>query len=367
MIENATKFYSGYAQVQQKNYWEERTLNNTFVYDETLRKKILQHPEIINTIPRLESFALASSGKLSRGAAVIGIEPTNEIQLTNFDRFIKHGAYLEANDNSVVIGEGLSRYLEIDLTDNDASNDTIILIGQGYHGIMAAGKYLVKGIFQFPIPDVNKAMIFMPLKEAQHLYGCYDQVTSVILNLQEMEVTEAVVNKIQHQLDTTNHRVMSWIDMNPQIIQVINADKAGDLIVQIIIYTIISFGIFGTILMMTVERMYEFGVLLAIGMKRVKIAIMIWLESLMIGLIGLIAGILVSIPLVLYFKYNPIKLGEGLKEASEKFGLEPIIPTAFKLDIFLSQTWVVLIIVTILSIYPLLIVSRMKAVKAMKN
>ena len=367
MIETATRFYTGYAQVQHKNYWEEKTIDNSFVYADSIKQIVEQHPNVQNAIPRLESFALVSSGRLSKGSAVVGIDPDEEKQLTNFDQYIVEGEYISSGDQAVVIGAGLAKYLKLDITDSIQSNDTIILIGQGYHGVTAAGKYPVKGIFEFPNPQANQGMVFMPLKAAQNMYGAYDMVTSVIINLNEFEDLNRVLKHVRNDLDTAQYSVMNWEEMNPEIVQGIKADEASDVVVYIIIYTIIAFGIFGTILMMTMERKHEFGILLAIGMKRRKLSFMVWLESMILGLMGVLAGSLVSFPLVLYFNINPIRFGEDFNEAYEKFGMEPVIPTAVKPEIFMNQALIVLIIVTLLSIYPLIILARLKAVNAMRS
>ena len=132
---------------------------------------------------------------------------------------------------------------------------------------------------------------------------------------------------------------------------------------------LIAFGIFGTIPMMTKEREYEFGVLTAIGMRRGILSFTVWIETVLVGLLGALMGILLSIPVVYYMHVNPIpmeSMGEGATEAFEKFGMSADLPTAFEFQIFLTQAIIILIVTTILAIYPLWKIGRLKPVEAMR-
>jgi ABC-type lipoprotein release transport system permease subunit len=78
MVEIVVKFYSGYMQVHQEDYWEYKSINNVFDYDEALVDQIKKHKEVDYVIPRLESFGLASAEDLTRGAALFGVVPDIE-------------------------------------------------------------------------------------------------------------------------------------------------------------------------------------------------------------------------------------------------------------------------------------------------
>jgi ABC-type antimicrobial peptide transport system permease subunit len=132
---------------------------------------------------------------------------------------------------------------------------------------------------------------------------------------------------------------------------------------------IITFGIFGTILMMTRERQYEFGVLVGIGMNRLRLGATVWLEIVFMGLLGAIAGMLLSAPLVYYFFKNPIDLsimGEEAVQTYEKFGMEPILPAVVDPNIFINQALIVLLVTTVLALFPYWKIRKLKPVEAMR-
>jgi len=117
---------------------------------------------------------------------------------------------------------------------------------------------------------------------------------------------------------------------------------------------------------MTAERTKEFGVLLAVGVNKIKLISITTIEAILISLIGAISGIFVSIPLVLYFKNNPIRFTGELAEISLKFGVEPIIPLSSDYSIFIAQTFVVLTIALLSSLYPINYIRKLKPVEGMR-
>jgi putative ABC transport system permease protein len=135
-----------------------------------------------------------------------------------------------------------------------------------------------------------------------------------------------------------------------------------------ILYMVISFGIFGTVLMMMAERQHEFGVLVAVGMKRSKLALVVFLEVISISLLGALAGIAGAYPVIGYFFLNPIRFGgEEAGKMMEEYGMEPILQPSLDLNIFAKQALIVAAVASIIAIYPFISVLRLSAIKAMRS
>ncbi|MEL6844707.1 MAG: ABC transporter permease, partial [Bacteroidota bacterium] len=132
MIQNIVGYYSGYVQIHQNGYWEEQSIDNSFSEAQSVQKVVNDHPFVERSVPRLESFALAISGEISRPAMVVGVDPVEEDAFTKLQAKIVEGDYFSAGAADAIIGKGLAEKLEISL------GDTIILLGQGYHGATAA-------------------------------------------------------------------------------------------------------------------------------------------------------------------------------------------------------------------------------------
>ena len=160
-----------------------------------------------------------------------------------------------------MVAVDLANYLKVGV------GDSLILYGQGYHGVMAAGIYPIKGILEFPSPELNKQFIYMPLKTTQELFSAYDRITSLVIMIEDNYQLSRAMRNLKKEINSP-FMVRSWEELQPELVQMIDGDKAGGLFMKTLLYIIITFGILGTILMMVSERKRELGVMIAIGMQR---------------------------------------------------------------------------------------------------
>jgi ABC-type lipoprotein release transport system permease subunit len=360
LINNVVGFYTGYIQVHKEGYWNEQILDNSFEATPKIEKKILSDKRIKAISPRLESFALASSGEITKGCMVAGVDPERENQITGLRDKLIEGNYFHAADKGVLITEGLMKRLKLKL------QDTIVLIGQGYHGSTAAGKYPIQGVLKFGSPDLNDKVLFMPLLLAQDLYGAPAMISTYVLSINNTNALNPISESAKKN-SGAGYEVMTWEDMMPDIKQHIRTDSANMEMVQGVLYLLISFGIFGTLLMMMAERKFELGMLVAIGMKKYKLAILLMTESVLTILGGCLLGIVTSIPLVFYLYKRPIKIGGEMAAAYEKFGFEAVFPTSVHAEHFIVQGLMVLLIGLMLSLYPVYKIIRLNPVEAMRK
>ena len=360
LIKNVVSFYTGYAQVHKQGYWDEQILENSFEANTVTEQKILRTKNITGITPRLESFALASAADITKGCMVTGIRPQQENEITALQKKLVQGAYLHDNDNALLVSQGLAERLKLSV------NDTLVLIGQGYHGSTAAGKYPIKGIVKFGSPDLNDKTVFMPLSAAQDFYSAYGMITSYILSLNDTRQLQPAAVAVRKTLGPA-YEVMTWEEIIPDIKQHIKSDTDSTKYIQGILYLLICFGIFGTLLMMMAERKFEMGMLVAIGMKKIKLILLLLMESVLTVLAGCIIGIMVSIPLVHYLNKHPLKMGGETAKAYERFGFEAIFPTSTDASNFINQGLIVLAIGLLLSLYPVYKIIRLNPVTAMKK
>jgi ABC-type lipoprotein release transport system permease subunit len=360
LVKNVVSFYYGYVQVHAKGYWNEQVLDNSFSFSDSMSKQLKQIPHVNEVVPRLETFVLASVGNNTKGCMLVGTDAIKENNLTGLKRKIIKGQYLVNNNPAAVIAEGLAKRLNISV------NDTIVLLGQGYQGAMAAGKYAIVGIVHFGSPALNDEMIYLPLPVAQNFLSAENIITSLALAIDEPGNMSIIQNEVT-ALVGNEYEVMNWKELMPEIANHIKADSAGFYVFTAILYLIIAFGIFGTILMMTAERQYEFVMLIAIGMKKIKLGLMLLYETLLITFVGVMAGILLSLPFVIYFSKRPPRFTGEMAKVYEKFGFEALFPTAMDMGIFIRQSLFVLVIAFIIGLYPLWHASRINPVAAMKK
>jgi len=361
MKENAIEAYSGYLQVHKKGYWEDKNINNIFSLDDETIENFENDSRVIQIIPRLESFALASSGESTKGVAVIGISPEKEDKMTRIKTYMQEGEFIDDDDKSILVAADLAKFLKVKV------GDTLVLFSSGYHGQTAAGLYPVKGILKLPTPEMNRGTVYLPIAEAQSFFSTEDQLTALVFDLHNIDDVKGMEELVKNSLDNEQYEVMGWEIMNKELLQMIESDNAGGIIMVAILYMVIAFGIFGTVLMMTNERIREFSVMISIGMQKRKLALVVVIELFFLTILAVIAGILISLPVMIYYVYNPIEFtGEAL-DAMKDFNFEPVMPISMDPQIFLYQAISISIISLIAMSYPAIKIMKLDVVNGLRS
>jgi len=204
------------------------------------------------------------------------------------------------------------------------------------------------------------------LPAAQELFSAKGLLTSYILSIKNEKELVNTANNLRNSIGK-EYELLTWEQLLPEIKQHITTDSNNMKVVQGILYLLICFGIFSTMLMMLMERRFEMGMLVAIGMKKTRLSWLFVIESVLTVMMGCFAGLLASIPLVYYLNRHPIRLGGETAKAYERFGFEAIFPASTNSSIFLSQVLVVVVIGLLLSFYPVFKIEGLRPVTAMKK
>lgn len=360
MIDNAVRFYSGYIQVQDTSYWDHKSINNTMEYSNQVYELVNETQGVKSLAPRLESFSLMSFGDKTKGGAFIGVHPEKENEISNLSHWVKRGEYLKPNDDGILLAVNLAKHLGVDL------GDTLVMLSQGYHGASAAGLFPIRGILEFPSPMLNSFGAYADINHAQEFFTAPGRITSLVVVVDDYGNVTRVQREIKSKIDGA-YNVMNWEELQPELVQMIESDRISGTIMKVILYILIGFGIFGTIIMMLSERRREMGVMIAIGMQKAKLAVILFYETILIGIVGVLFGFIVSMPTIYLLIKNPIPLSEDLAEAYEQFGMEPVIFFDASVPVFTDQVLIIFIITLIISIYPIVNVAKLKVSKALRS
>jgi ABC-type lipoprotein release transport system permease subunit len=202
---------------------------------------------------------------------------------------------------------------------------------------------------------------------SREFFSADNRLTSLAINLQnpaELSNTEMSINEIIKSSDLVT---MPWQEMLIELVQYIKSDNASGLIMLSILYLVVAFGVFGTVVMMTSERTREFGIMVSIGMKKWKLAIVTLLEMLMIGVLGIISGVVASLPIIGYYYLHPFNYGGDMGEMIQNYGFEPKMYFAFQPDFYIAQSLIVALIVLCAACYPVLRIIKLKEIKAIHS
>ena len=361
MIKNVVGSFSGYVQLHSKGYWEDKNIDNSFEVGRSTINNIKEIEGVSNVIKRIQTGVLSSNNNLSKFLYVTGIEQEEEEKLTDWNKRLVDGRLLDRGDKSIIIAKGVARYY------NAKVGDSLIFIGQGFHGMQAVGIYPIQGIIDMKNPNLNNMSVFMNLSVAQDFVSADRRITNLVIDKEQYFDEIKIVEAIKSEIDIQSNDVMTWKEMTPELDQLIEADNAGGMIVILILYMIVSFGIFGTVLMMTQERIYEYGVLISIGMKKTNLMITLIYETIFLTFIGVFIGFAISRPIVMYFHYNPLRLFGSAAAQLESAGFEPVIPFMNTYDIPLIHSLLIIFISLITCIYPTISIYKLNPVKAMNR
>jgi ABC-type lipoprotein release transport system permease subunit len=427
MILNFIGSYAGYLQVQNVKYQDNQSVDYSFDYRDSLDDSVSGLENVVSVAPHIESFALAAFGAQTKGVAVLAIDPEKERKFSNpenklvkyritgesIDRLKKSVAipdavlekvrvnqgksyssrarlelemsfsskdakqyipdilkytevtngFLSEDDPGILVSDRLASYLKV------TKGDSVILMGQGYHGASAAGIFPVRGVIKMPSPDIDNKLVIMTITAAQGFFDEEGKITSLSINLtsKSRKIMRDVQNKINMLLTDKNTIAKTWEELNPVLVQQIQGDSQTGIATLGLLYFIIFFGIFGTVLMMIAERTREFGVLIAVGMQRKRLKRIITIEMILLGITGLIGGLAASTPFILYFFYHPIVLTGDLGKMMEDYGWDAIMPAAWFGPYFYWQAIVVCLMVFLATIYPLRKIGKLKVIEALRT
>lgn len=361
MIDNAVKSYSGYIQIQDSTYWEDKSIDDMMEYSPALETSIMETEGVISVLPRLETFSLVSSGNKTKGALIQGINPEKDDAMTGLSKHLVSGSFLTSNSKGILVSSRLASFL------GSRVGDTLVMISQGYHGMSAADQYPVIGIVKIPQPQLDNKLIIMPLKLVREFTSADNMVTSLALNIDSRDHIDPITNNLKKKLANKNLEILKWTDMNKALKQQIESDNVSGIIMLAILYIVIFFGILSTIIMMTSERFKEFGVMVAVGMKRMKLLSMMMLETIFLGLVGLVAGVITTIPIIMYYHNNPIHLVGEMAKSYEAYGIEPLMGFSIDPMIIINQFYTVLLLMIITLIYPIFKISKLNVINALRG
>lgn len=361
MIDTMVRYSTGYIQIQDILYEEEPSIDNTLLFDENITALLEKHGNRIDYIvPRIQNFALAATDNQTRGAMVTGIDPLLEIRLNDLSDDMTEGSFLDPDDPDIIIAGGLAGILSVGV------GDTLTLIGQGFQGSTAAGRYRIKGLVDLKIPQLNNNMIYMSLNAAQWFYMAEDRLTSLIVMPVNPKQSKKLASDLLAGIDREWYNVLPWQHMLKDLLALMQFDMAGSKVMMLILYMVIAFGLFGTILTMMIERQREFGMLISLGMKRTRLAIVCFLESIFISFTGVIAGIVVALPIVTWFHLHPVPMGGEMADAYLDYGFEPVMQFSADPHVFTNQAIIVLILSIIIGLYPIYRVIRLNVTEVRK-
>lgn len=371
LIRNAIKLGEGHLTIQPRGYIEAPANHKYLADGSNLYKKLatLNLPAKIE--PRISLQVLSSTANNSVGAALEGLSSLSDPRVEMLKPLLIKGAWLKPDDHrGIVIGEGMARKLKARI------GSKVVLMAGKKGGDSQAQLGRVRAIFDSQVTEMDDYLILSNIEFARSfLVGegadkTKQPVTRIAIFLNDPEALPHWKEKIKPLVENKNVIAMDWQEMMPQLVQFIIIDDAGNYVFLILILIMVVFGVLNTVLMSVLERTREFGLLRALGLSRRSLLMLVFCESLLMGLLAIIFGWTVGGSIHLYFAQHGIDFTELMGEgANVMMGavMDPVIYTELSWDRVTQLTSIIFIVTLASGIYPAIKAARVTPVEALRT
>jgi putative ABC transport system permease protein len=359
MKANALRIFDGFAQIQPPGYSDDPDIRKVIDAPAAIADRATTVAGVTAAAPRATSYVILANGELSYGAAVEGIDPAREQAVSTLANTIHEGRYLSAGDSdAIVLGDALARNLKLNLGDH------VTLLGSALDGTVAADSLTLAGIFHTGMGDIDRQIAEMPLARFQDTFAMGDKANVIALAGPNLSAVNAALPALARAVTPDGLVVKGWGALEPALKQAITLDFSSSMLWYVSLVVVVVFIILNTLLMSVLERTREFGMLLAIGMRAGLIGRMLWIELVLLAVIGNALGILIGGGAAAWFAHAGIAFGaiEGLMA---QWGLPGrLYPTLSLTSAFVGPA-VIIVSVAVAGLIPFRRIRRLEPVAAM--
>ncbi len=363
MIKAATRFYTGHAQITQRDFVSDSKLEQTIPNAAALGDQLQSSLPLV-ALPRVQAFGIVSKDERSIGGMLMGIDFAAEAaQLDLFDN-ITAGAVPTQPDQALV-GAAMARNLGAEL------GDDIVILGSGKQGGVAAMALTVGGILSTGQAELDRSLLFAPLAGVQEAFGLEDEVHNIVLVLEDYAQGAALAQPIGELLQA-DQSYRTWQQLLPEVEQGIELDRISGQLFFFILLILVSFAVLNTFVMVIFERTREFGMLMALGLRPWQIIGQVQIEAFFLGILGVLLGSVLSAALVGYLSQVGIPLdaigGEAAKQslAMMQAGSMNYMYPAFSLASITTAPAVLIVGTQLSALFCMLRVRRLNPVTALR-
>ncbi len=362
MIQNGINTLTGHVQIHQAQYPQDPSVAHSIQGIERVKSMVAgELPAQSRVSFRVRVNAVANNARHNGGVTLVGIDPQDEARVSFIGSSIVEGRYLKPDDeNAIVIGRALAERFETRL------GHKLILMAQNTRGEIASRAFRIRGIFRAEMEATEKNFVFVTRSAAQQMLGMHDAVSEIAIVLPAHDQAAAVARRLQQRFDNPDFVVTTWRQALPLLTSYLELYDGFILIWFVVVFVAMGFGIVNTTLMAVFERMREFGLLKALGMRPRRILRGILTESFFILVGGMVLGDLLGLLSCWGFSVKGIDLS-ALSQGVEYAGMSRIIFPAVTARDLLNANLVVLVLGLLVSCYPAMRAARFTPVEAMRQ
>ncbi|WP_186754314.1 ABC transporter permease [Echinicola salinicaeni] len=310
----------------------------------SLKEALSSDPKVAAISPRSFANGMISSTRKANGVRIYGIIPELEKHVTHHDSLLTAGTYFESKQrNPVIIGNELAEELKVDI------NSKIVLTFQDEDNNLVAGAFRIAGLIETSSPSINKFTAYVKMEDFNRIAGIGQNIHEIALFLSSPNDEAPLMDKLKKE--HPDLLIESWRTIAPELELFLSMTDSFLWVLFGIIMIALIFGIINTMLMAVLERYRELGMLMAIGMNKWRVYMMIVIETVFLSLVGGPLGIIIGLATMNWLGIHGIDLSaysEGLKA----YGYDSILYPSIENNIYIFVTIGVIITALIGALYP---------------
>lgn len=361
MIDNTLKAYTGHMQIQAQGYNDDPKMRNSISNIISIADEVREQAGTDRVAARGIAFAMTSSEQRSYGLQIVGVEPLFEPNVSSLPGLIVEGDYFsDFNAEEIVVGSVLARNLRVTV------GDELTLLGSGHDGSFAAGVVTVKGVFDSGMAELDRSMAQVPLGYFQSLFTMQAQGHSIVVDAEDISLISELQDKVSKLIAGRSElTVLDWTRLQPGLKQAIQADMTSAWFMYAVLIVLVAFSVLNTQLMSVLERTREFGVMMALGFKPVRLGGMVITETVLMSSLGLMIGAMLGYALTYYLSLVGFSY-PGMDQMAARFNLpDRMYPSISPLSVLLGPG-IVFIFSVLASVYPATRLFFLQPVSAMR-
>ena len=334
-------------QIHNSNFQNNKELNDT-IFDISKVTSVLDTSKKIKAYSvRLKSVTMINSANSGEGIMLNGIDPEKEKEVTGIYKYIQEGTYFkDSRKNGILIGEKLARKLKIKI------RSKVVVTMQSASGNITNAAFKVIGIYKTANSTFDGHNAYVRKSDLAAIIGFDNQAAhEIAISVYNDKESEALVASLKGKFNNDKLSIERWDEIMPELGLLTGVMDYMLYIFMLIIFLALSFGIINTMLMAVMERVREIGMLMAIGMNKTKIFLMIMLETILLMLTGSITGLVLSYGIVIFFGKHGIDLSNFASGLSG-FGFSSMVYPFLETGAYIKIVIMVIIAGIISSIVP---------------
>ncbi len=336
LVQNGTRLLSGQVQIHAAGYLPDRKMYATIGGDagtnvDSLIKRIDADSDVVASAPRLYGGGLVSAGDRTEAGLLMGVDPALEPKVTTILSTIDRGRIPRAGAHEVALGSEMARQLGVKL------GDEIVLVAPAADGSLGNDLYTLVGIFHTGTLDIDRSYAILPLPDLQTLMAMGPRrIHEVALDVTRPRQVDTIARSLTRRLAGSPPPldVRSWRQLRPELAQSIDLMSAWNFLIIVIVFGMAVFGVANTMIIGTFERRKEFAVVRALGTTASGVGRTVVYEGIMVGALALVAGVLITAPVMWWWHNAPPDLSRVVGSFSMSGSVwRPILRVDYSVEI----------------------------------